>query len=555
MAPCVRRHIRPWSPRELSRLLQSAQTIPGDVGSIPAELWWPAFILVTIELEAFPQDVFRLPASSFDAARGRLSTRDRAVNLHPLTLDALNRLRPIAREILLPWPKDGGHSPWCMLYCDYKQVLWRAGLSPVTENLVSRLVATGRNRSILDLVDVSAPFTPLPGRVRFPRARNLRAAQARAAKREALILPGKDGRYEPVRDVAQRMTGKRPSDATIHTWVYGYSKAGKLDAAKIHKEWHCTPQDLAEFLKRRGQKPECDSATGALREWFERVYVPHRLYGKQKTVACYARTLNRLRDFLCREPDFTDLRDETCERFTLWLRPACTPGGVNRHLRHLLALWRFAWRKGKTETLPRDVELLREPKRLPEAWSPEQIALILDSAAREQGMVAGITARRFWRALILTLYYTGLRVDALLSVDSDALDSATGWLTVPAEVQKQQAAQVFQLPPDALQALREIRPQDRRVLFGGMETKRLRGKLKRILTRAGLPAGSQHLFHKLRRSSATMVASALGEEAARLHLGHSHIQTTRRYIDPRLLKRVQATSHIPRPEPSEPADC
>ena len=200
---------------------------------------------------------------------------------------------------------------------------------------------------------------------------------------------------------------------------------------------------------------------------------------------------------------------------------------------------------------PADVSLLPTDKRVPEAWSVDEMRRIITAAAETPGMLCGIPAGKWWPAQLLTLYDTGLRIGALMALESAQLDFETGWLTVPADHQKQRAEQVFQLQADTLDAIAQTRPGERRELFPWPFVDErwavLRKRYRKILQRAGLPTDSRCLFHKVRRTSATLIADALGERAAQDHLGHSSLSVTKRYLDPRKMKRRKpSTAALPR---------
>ena len=134
------------------------------------------------------------------------------------------------------------------------------------------------------------------------------------------------------------------------------------------------------------------------------------------------------------------------------------------------------------------------------------------------------------------------------------LDFATGWLSVPADVQKQKAEQVFKLHPDTLKVIVATDPAGRERLFPfpyklAAQRKYLYRRLNRILDAAGLPKTCKDKFHKIRRTSATLVADLAGDEAAQKHLGHSSLALTRSaYLDPRYIRRrIVTAEELPRP--------
>ena len=189
----------------------------------------------------------------------------------------------------------------------------------------------------------------------------------------------------------------------------------------------------------------------------------------------------------------------------------------------------------------------------PDAWTLEELEFILAAAAAEPGDVCGIAAGRWWPAFLLTLYDTGLRFNALTQRTTSDLDTKAGWMTIPASDQKQGKAQVLKLHDDTLQLIAATEPDSRTWLFPWPYRchKKIRDHFRAILQRAGLPHGNRDLFHKLRRTAATAVMIAASEDDARVHLGHSSVEVTRRYIDVRQLPTAAAADLIRRPSISQ----
>lgn len=213
-------------------------------------------------------------------------------------------------------------------------------------------------------------------------------------------------------------------------------------------------------------------------------------------------------------------------------------------------LWRYAWKNRLVAELPHDVSPLPELKRVPTCWSKEEVGRILvacDVLAGEE--VAGINAALYVRALVLVFYDTALRLEAACACRTADLDFQGRWLLVRAESQKHRADQCFDLHPDTLAALEASGARARRLLFPYpyAGTRARNNLLRRVLRAAGLPSTEDDLWHKFRRTSCTLIADVLGEEAARRHCGHSHVSVTRRYIDPRKLTARRVTDVLPRP--------
>lgn len=274
---------------------------------------------------------------------------------------------------------------------------------------------------------------------------------------------------------------------------------------------------------------------------------------------------------------FCDLCDAFAEDFFAWhmQQPRVhSPATGNRSRASLLSVWRDAARRGLCYP-PRHVRKAKVDKRLPDAWSEEQVGRIL-AAARDCpwqwdrpkfGMAARewspppVDASLWLLTVIATLYWTGLRKNALLSTPVRNLDLAAGGLLVPAAVQKQRSDQWFELPHDVcgfwsdldvhgrgLARLGDDWPYDR---HENSRWKTLNRWYARLLTMAGLvergTSTRRLLWHKLRRTFATYIYREHGIGEAQRLLGHSSPQVTAGYIDPRFHKGASAVRSLPTP--------
>jgi integrase len=490
----------PWTISELQMIFGSARTTPGDVAGIPAGRWWTALIATLLSTGTTVREVFEASQASFDPKTGEVPIGLFRHKLHPVAIDAVLSIVPHTSERLLPWPNDGG-KPRDILLRRMKYLLFRANLPHVTSNLFERIrITASATPRILDRVNLSTPFTPRPGKPKLARARDRRRRKEELSTVVDLQL-------------------KKNSRAT---------------------------QATGELVRITFDGPE------NLRRFFDESYHPLRLADSPKaSVEKYPGMLSRFGWFLACDPTFANLNDETAERWMAWMKKCgLSNATINGQRAMLLALWRHAWRKRKVAEPPRDVAKLKVSKVLPEAWSLEELGKIVNAARELRGDVAGIPAATFWPALILTLYDTGLRIDALMSAKLEAFDADSRWLKIPAKDQKQDADQVFRLSAETAAAVAAM-GVDNEFLFpwpydrnGGHGT--LINHYRVILRAAGLKAEKRDLFHKLRRTSGTFVAKTLGRVAAQQHLGHSSPSVTARYVDPRMLDASHCDK-LPRP--------
>lgn len=283
--------------------------------------------------------------------------------------------------------------------------------------------------------------------------------------------------------------------------------------------------------------------------WLEKYFREHRLAGE------------------ARELMLADLSDELLAAAMehKLAKCDCAVPTANKLLRTIKAVWNFAASRTDAATgqkyLPTrpDLARLKEPTREPEAWNVDELARIVAAASRRvgrahrKGKVGETPAGIWWPALILTVASTGVRISAVMAIESAKLDLARGEVFVSAESQKQAADQRFELKPEVVELLKQLRPQRMRCLFDDWPFDRtnplswpaLEAHYAEILIAAGLPSTRTDKFHKLRKTFGTWIAAEAGEVVAQAMLGHSHISVTRRYLDKRQLKGPSARDLLP----------
>lgn len=59
----------------------------------------------------------------------------------------------------------------------------------------------------------------------------------------------------PVSEICRRLTGKRPSPATIWRWIRRGCRGQLLDAIQVQGHWQTTPAEFARFLRAKSASP------------------------------------------------------------------------------------------------------------------------------------------------------------------------------------------------------------------------------------------------------------------------------------------------------------
>ena len=279
--------------------------------------------------------------------------------------------------------------------------------------------------------------------------------------------------------------------------------------------------------------------------FYAQTYRPLRLLGRALgTLEQYEVTLNHWRRIM----DVLPLRaidDRAMAAFAEALLQTRKPPTVNKNLRQIAAILRFAQGQGEIDVVPEIPENLPMPR----AFLLDEVSAIVSATQRVPGTIAGVCAADWWLTLVLVLYDSGGRIGAVLSTPTMNINLADGWIMLPPENQKQRRGQDLRLHSDTVAVCQRIWRADRELMWPwpyhkGVVHKRFR----RILADANVSTwkGTGSLFHRLRKSCASYSAAA-GLDPV-VQMGHSSASVTARYLDERIVKRTHAADVLPRPK-------
>lgn len=222
---------------------------------------------------------------------------------------------------------------------------------------------------------------------------------------------------------------------------------------------------------------------------------------------------------------------------------------VNGYRRRLFYVWRQAreWDRSTPPVPASDVCRLKTIYRRPTAWHQDELAALLAGCE-------SVPPSKGWgpqqdRALIMVIYDTSLRLGALLKAKVTQLDMRRCALFIPGDQQKGRGDTCQPLHPDTCIALAKLprEPGDERLIPLTICRRNLSIRMGKILKAAGLPCTRRDKYHKLRRTSYTMVAKEFGVEAASQHAAH-RTDMSRYYLDPTFLDKPNPLDALPRPQ-------
>ncbi len=206
-----------------------------------------------------------------------------------------------------------------------------------------------------------------------------------------------------------------------------------------------------------------------------------------------------------------------------------------RKLATLRSFYKFLVKRGYISTNPVSaIKTPKQEKRLPKCLTLEQVQRLLNTPDEKDWLGSRD------KAMLETIYSTGVRVSELVDLDIDDVDFLSGMLHIRGKGNKERLAPIGQTAMLAIKKYLMMRNQhansaqfDQKALFVNKHGKRLstrsvRRKLDKYLIEAGLdPSISPHT---LRHSFAThMLNNGADLRSVQELLGHQSISTTQIY--------------------------
>jgi len=235
---------------------------------------------------------------------------------------------------------------------------------------------------------------------------------------------------------------------------------------------------------------------------------------RPSTKAFYRVKIKLFSAWLGREATLEDLNDRTINKFLAHRVETAARDTVRGERSTLVALWQFAYDDRRLETPPGRVRPLKRIPKIVDGWSESQLATLLATIEQKPGLFRYAAVRRsaYWRAVVLTLYDTGLRLGDLLNLTLDQV-TKTRFVVVQSKTRKPVDIPLSQ---NALEAIRAIRSHTRPKPFGDVVKRRtFFQEFAAICKAAGLVGRTK----KLRITSGSMVEADYPGEG-HLHLGN-----------------------------------
>ena len=284
-----------------------------------------------------------------------------------------------------------------------------------------------------------------------------------------------------------------------------------------------------------------------LLDFYECDFRPRRHHGKSShTARLYRLSIKSFGITLATRPTVEDLTDDNVRRHMMRLvDDGRSPATANKDRAHLLALWRFANRSGLIPTWP-TVQEYHEPERVPIAWLPGELESLYKAIERQRGEFCGVPRRLWWRCIVDICLDTGERIGAIRMSGRSCVRG--DWLLVDASKRKGRTRdKMSQLRSETVQRIASVWQLHRcnhsqcvdSILPWPYSRNYIYPLFGALLKDAGLPDSRRDKFHKLRRTTGSVIW-AMGGNPQQV-LDHSDSRTTRGYLDPRFDPNKQAS--------------
>ncbi len=242
----------------------------------------------------------------------------------------------------------------------------------------------------------------------------------------------------------------------------------------------------------------------------------------------------------------------TFELVALWIKhliqSSMAPATANNRRRHLLTLWRHAHLDGFNDVAPLGLPTVPVPWVPPQAWTYEEVKLLLDAAERLKGHYPAFPAQSqriirratLWGLLIRLAWDTGLRTGDILALRPQSIRADGVIELIQSKTQRHHLTRIHPETQNAIAA--SFPPQTDTIIPWYATGEYARREFKAIIASAGIPPGS---FKKLRKSSGSEIEMRY-PGCGGAHLGHAARSDIARmhYLDPRM---IIANKPMPRP--------
>jgi integrase len=318
-----------------------------------------------------------------------------------------------------------------------------------------------------------------------------------------------------------------------------------FDGGKTWKErWRSTKTRVKKEAERQRRllEHELDTGHDSGTEWLwedlvAEYFRKHRGRLAPTTLGAYKNSLDIFTK-LMNPQNVSQIQIDTLEDFIhARLREEIAPATINRDLRHLRLVLKWAKRRGLTNGIPDFTGMFIKEDQKDPTIIPEEDFLALVATLRKPDLPLKIRPAAWWRMFFYITYYLGVRRGEALGLSWGSITFDAHEVRVYAPTSKGRRERVVPMAPDLTQILAvwkaecsETGPLDP-VLPWPYDTLRpLYVDWHLIQDAAGIPKGQHYVPQDCRSSCASeLTAKNVPTVVVRDFLGHANVSTTERY--------------------------
>lgn len=317
-----------------------------------------------------------------------------------------------------------------------------------------------------------------------------------------------------------------------------------LAAAENADKWQLQKHGVPLFVPPPPVKIARGEAQHTLASFFESYYRPVCLAAASKETIRLYRLIVRRWVLLTGDPPLAEVTSLT---FSKWRdaqsamkgkisREVCSPNTVRCHIRMLQAMFDKAGPPDRRNRAGAGIipfsPYIPPPKAEygePVITTEERVtACYAACGTMTRPRLSGVDSGAWWRALLVTVYNTGIRARTVFAMRMEHVDWDNGRLILPGEILKAGKKLILPLAPTVIEHLQTIRTERERVFHWPYTIEYFRRCFHELQNSAGIPPELHFGLHMLRRTLGTRLWKE-NPAAAQLMLGHSAIEITKRH--------------------------
>jgi len=319
---------------------------------------------------------------------------------------------------------------------------------------------------------------------------------------------------------------------------------GPGNKSKWQERWRSTRTSLkrkAEQLLRQLER-ELEADPEQITEWtwndlVEEYLVKHKGRLAPKTLEIYRLSFEEFARSM-RVTSLSQIKLSILEDFIqVRFGHGVSPATVNRDLRHLRVLLKWARRRGVLSEVPDFFGLLVKEDRRDPTVMPEEDFVALLSVLREPSLQLKKRPPEWWRIFLYLTYYLGVRRGEALGICWGDISYAGHEVRIQAGTSKSRKDRIVPISPELTEILKQWHTEHPHatvkdpVLSWPYESLRaIYVDWHLIQTAAGIPEGQHYVPQDCRSSCASeLTARDVPTVVVRDFLGHASVTTTERY--------------------------